>query len=70
MSFGMLKLMRRIQRVHPLLVDAARPCRHAPGDGWFVDETYVKVLGDGSTCTGRSISTARSSTCSLPRNEI
>jgi hypothetical protein len=27
----------------PLLIDAARPCRHAPGDQWFVDETYVKV---------------------------
>jgi transposase-like protein len=21
----------------------ARPCRHASGDRWFVDETYVKV---------------------------
>ena len=31
--------------VHPLLVDAARPCRHAPGDRWFVDESYVKVAG-------------------------
>jgi transposase, IS6 family len=27
----------------PLLADAARPCRHAVGDRWFVDETYVKV---------------------------
>ena len=35
----------------------ARPCRHSVGDRWFVDETYVKVAG---TCTGRSISTARS----------
>jgi len=26
-----------------LLVDAAMPCRHAVGDRWFVDETYVKV---------------------------
>jgi transposase-like protein len=23
----------------------ARPCRHATGDRWFVDETYVKVAG-------------------------
>jgi transposase, IS6 family len=23
----------------------ARPCRHAVGDRWFVDETYVKVAG-------------------------
>ena len=29
----------------PLLIDAARPCRHAPGDRWFVDETYAKVAG-------------------------
>lgn len=27
------------------LIDAARPCRHAVGDRWFVDETYVKVAG-------------------------
>src|ERR687894_731322 len=36
---------RWVQRFTPLLVDAARPCRHAPGDRWFVDETYVKVAG-------------------------
>ena len=29
----------------PLLVEAARPCRHAVGNRWFVDETYVKVAG-------------------------
>jgi len=34
---------RWVQRFTPLLIDAARPCRHAPGDHWFVDETYVKV---------------------------
>jgi transposase, IS6 family len=34
-----------VQRFTPLLVDAARPCRHTPGDRWFVDETYVKVAG-------------------------
>jgi transposase, IS6 family len=34
---------RWVQRFTPLLVDAARPCRHAPGDRWFVDETSVKV---------------------------
>jgi hypothetical protein len=27
------------------LADAARPCRHAVGDRWHVDETYVKVAG-------------------------
>jgi IS6 family transposase len=28
-----------------LLAAAARPCRHAVGDRWQVDETYVKVAG-------------------------
>ena len=36
---------RWVQRFTPLLVDAARLCRHAPGDRWCVDETYVKVAG-------------------------
>jgi transposase-like protein len=38
-------LFRWVQRFTPLLVDAARPCRHAAGSRWFVDETYVKVAG-------------------------
>ena len=38
-------LYRWVQRFTPLLVDAARPCRHSVGDRWFVDETYVKVAG-------------------------
>jgi len=38
-------LHRWVQRFTPRLVDAARPCRHAVGDRWFVDETYVKVAG-------------------------
>ena len=36
---------RWVQRFTPLLIDAARPCRHAPGNRWFVDETYAKVAG-------------------------
>ena len=28
-----------VQRFTPLLADAARPCRHAVGDRWGVDET-------------------------------
>ena len=36
---------RWVQRFTPLLIEAARPCRHAVGDRWFVDETYVKVAG-------------------------
>jgi len=38
-------LYRWVQRFTPLIVDAARPCRNAVGDRWFVDETYVKVAG-------------------------
>jgi transposase-like protein len=34
-----------VQRYTPLLADAARFARHAPGGRWFVDETYVKVYG-------------------------
>jgi transposase, IS6 family len=30
---------RWVQRFTPLLAEAARPCRHAVGDRWFVDET-------------------------------
>ena len=29
--------------VEELLAEAARPCRHAVGDRWQVDETYLKV---------------------------
>jgi transposase-like protein len=36
---------RWVQRFTPLFVEAARPFRHAAGDRWFVDETYVKVAG-------------------------
>jgi transposase, IS6 family len=32
-------------RFTPLFAGAARPARHATGDRWFVDETYVKVAG-------------------------
>jgi transposase-like protein len=34
-----------VQRFTPEFIEAARPCRHAPRDRWFVDETYVKVAG-------------------------
>jgi transposase-like protein len=36
---------RWVQRFTPLLAEAARPCRHAVGDRWQVDETYVRVAG-------------------------
>jgi transposase-like protein len=34
---------RWVQRFTPLVAEAARPCRHAVGDRWHVDETYLKV---------------------------
>ncbi len=40
-----VNVYRWVQRFTPLLVDAARPCRHAVGNRWYVDETYVKVAG-------------------------
>jgi transposase, IS6 family len=40
-----VSVYRWVQRFTPLLIDAARPCRHTCGDRWFVDETYVKVSG-------------------------
>jgi len=38
-------IYRWVQRFTPLVIEAARPCRHSVGDRWFVDETYVKVAG-------------------------
>ena len=40
-----ITIYRWVQRFTPLLADAARFCRHAPGDRWHVDETYVRVNG-------------------------
>src|SRR6266536_3215964 len=60
-------IYRWVQRFTPEFIEAARPCRHAPGIRWFVDETYVKWLASGLTCTGQSISMARSSmSCCRP----
>jgi transposase-like protein len=36
---------RWVLRFTPLLADAARPCRHAVGTRWQVNETYVRVAG-------------------------
>ena len=38
-------VFRWVQRFTPEFIDAARPARHATGDRWFLDETYVKVAG-------------------------
>jgi transposase-like protein len=39
-----VSIFRWVQRFTPLLVEAARLCRHRVGDRWG-DETYVKVSG-------------------------
>jgi len=44
-TVGHVTLFRWVQRFTPILIDAARPCRSAAGDRWFVDETYVKAAG-------------------------
>ncbi len=38
-------MYRWVQRFTPEFIEAARPWRHAPGDRWFADETYLKVAG-------------------------
>ena len=40
-----VSIYRWVQRFTPEFIEAARTCRHVPGDRWFVDETYVKVNG-------------------------
>jgi IS6 family transposase len=39
---------RWVQRFTPEFAEAARACRHVPGDRWFVDETYLKIAGQWS----------------------
>ena len=36
---------RRVQRLTPEFIGVDRPCRHAPADRWFTDETYLKIAG-------------------------
>jgi transposase-like protein len=38
-------IYRWVQRFTPLLAEAARPCRHAVGTRWQVDDTYIRVAG-------------------------
>ncbi|MEP7177702.1 MAG: IS6 family transposase [Pseudonocardiales bacterium] len=38
-------IYRWVQTFTSEFIESARPARHATGDRWFVDETYVKVAG-------------------------
>jgi transposase, IS6 family len=38
-------IYRWVQRFTSLLINVARPCRHAPDDRWFVDEMHIKAAG-------------------------
>ena len=38
-------IYRWVQTFTSEFIDAARPARHANGDRWLVDETYVRVAG-------------------------
>jgi hypothetical protein len=50
----------------PLVIDAARPSRHAHGDPWFVDETYVKVIGKGARSFPAEVFAPAKGTVGLP----
>src|SRR5438552_1064055 len=65
-----VSVYRWVQRFTPLLIEAARPCRHVVGDRWFVDETYVKVAGVWRYVYRAVDSTARSSTSTSRRDAI
>jgi len=44
-TVGHVTVYRWVQRFTPEFIEAARLCRHAPGDRRFADETYVKIAG-------------------------
>jgi hypothetical protein len=60
-------IYRWVQRFTPEFAEAARPCRHVPGDRWFVEETYPEDRREVVLPVPRSASTARSSTSCCPR---
>jgi transposase, IS6 family len=44
-----VSVYRWVERFTPEFIEAVKPCRHAPGGRWFVDETYLKVGGTWSS---------------------
>jgi hypothetical protein len=57
-----LTVFRWVQRFTPVLIDAARPCRHMPDDRWFVDETVRRE----ARCD-RAVGFQKSATCAEQR---
>ena len=57
---------RWVQRFTPEFVEAARPRRHMPGDRGSSTRPTSRSTAAGRTCTGRSTSSGRSSTCGCP----
>jgi transposase, IS6 family len=53
-SVDHVTIYRWVQRFTPEFIEAARPCRHCPGNRWFADKTYVKVGGQW-TCLYRAV---------------
>jgi hypothetical protein len=40
-----LTIHQCVRRFTPEFIEPTRSCRHAPGDRWFADETYIKIAG-------------------------
>ena len=57
---------RWVQRFTPLLAEAARPCRHAVGDRWWVDETRRCSLGQRGLSTVVAVASRSSSALVTP----
>ncbi len=47
-QYDRVTVCRWVLRFTPLLAEAARPCRHAVGARWPVDETYVGAVAPGN----------------------
>jgi transposase, IS6 family len=41
-TVGHVTVCRWVHRFTPEFIEAARPCRHVPGDRWLVDETCLQ----------------------------
>jgi hypothetical protein len=53
-----ITVLRLGAAVHPEMIDAARPSRHAADARWFTGETYVKVTGEAVRLSGGGLAGA------------